>query len=730
MQHAGGLILLPPNTFIGGAGASYITTPSAFVAITNGLTVADINNFQITSNNVSFNVAVEYSFTSNAFWIVNELTYFLDIGSKVLGTFGGLANGVFRSTNLKYLYLPNFSLPPPGRSVAQQCTNLIKSNLGVLFTGNYATGRMFSLSMMKKIILNSSYLNQGNAAFYSHDAMSFAERLYIPNLTGGNTSVIHSAMDRAVARTFQSIKNGCKVYHDSAMGVMDRTSFLILNSSGLFDIGNSFTFNGLVYTAVDGAPTAQGEFNTNVVNNGIRANNVAIAMNTDTRVGTIHPKPYTVERVNAILVKATSVGVAVTSGITWDFPVNTMATFAHTPTFVGGNDVHPVLMDLRDTGLANLIQLSAPISVNAPTGLSYSGHSAYSVVLHFTVPTPNANGTECFEVWVDDGTLWRKLFEFKEISGTGAILYLNEVVTDVGTIVGTKVKIRTMDGHMNYSAFSNEITIAPSASIYDNLYLSFGLRDVRNLGVPMAEIRNTLNGSVANYTAAEIEAGLTAIGTNSGWVTKLYDPIGLSGKGHLVQADTTKQVQIKNAGNMYLNNGKPYINFDNTDRFLLSQFSAASFFNANNLYTVYTVFKSQPTVAPDGLFEEYNPGGVTQHVTIYTDTSSSAYNTSVSATGAQNVLNNLAALPINTLCLQTYRRSAPTTADAYLNGVLQESFGWNNSFSTDTVWALGRMIALNQRFGGQFAEILIFNEAHDDTQRAAIEADVMAYYGI
>lgn len=78
--------------------------------------------------------------------------------------------------------------------------------------------------------------------------------------------------------------------------------------------------------------------------------------------------------------------------------------------------------------------------------------------------TLNANGTECYEVWVEDSTPYRKMFEFAEISGSGDTLDLSELVSDtnVGTISGAKIKIRTMDGHMNYSAFSNEIEITTS----------------------------------------------------------------------------------------------------------------------------------------------------------------------------------------------------------------------------------------------------------------------------
>ena len=60
-------------------------------------------------------------------------------------------------------------------------------------------------------------------------------------------------------------------------------------------------------------------------------------------------------------------------------------------------------------------------------------------------------------MWVDDGTIYRKLFEYDEISTTGETLDLTEVDNDVGSLIGVKIKIRTMDNQYNFSPFSNEI---------------------------------------------------------------------------------------------------------------------------------------------------------------------------------------------------------------------------------------------------------------------------------
>ena len=71
------------------------------------------------------------------------------------------------------------------------------------------------------------------------------------------------------------------------------------------------------------------------------------------------------------------------------------------------------------------------------------------------------SNSSSFEVWVDDGTPYRYLFEYDEITASGDTLDLAEVVSDANGngMTGLKLKVRTMDGQMNYSTFSNEITL-------------------------------------------------------------------------------------------------------------------------------------------------------------------------------------------------------------------------------------------------------------------------------
>ena len=71
-----------PNHFIGGVGATSVTTEADYAARTD-LLASDIKGFSIdVSNNVSFRVDIPYVFVGNVFASDSNITYLIDADGK------------------------------------------------------------------------------------------------------------------------------------------------------------------------------------------------------------------------------------------------------------------------------------------------------------------------------------------------------------------------------------------------------------------------------------------------------------------------------------------------------------------------------------------------------------------------------------------------------------------------------------------------------------------------
>lgn len=438
------------NTFIGGVGASYITSPADFVAKTTGLVEADVENFTIDSdNNVSLLVTQPYIITAGEFNNLSELTWYLDVEGNCTS-----AESSFNTcSNLLYLYLPELTGTSASANSFQSSTNILKANfqgLTELASRGFLNGND-DIEVLRFPI--ASGMNQAsNVTYYNMANLTSLRRLDIRSLTTFNTNALNNSI---LGLQFLNI-NSCDVYYNSALGVTNRLAYNYINLPSVNILtGDKFYIDGRVYECVAGSPSTDGEFQYDANVNTLRPN-FRNAMNSDTRSGA-SDFTYTVFS-TYIIIQAKSVGTSFEVSTTKDGSNTGTADFKFS-TLIGGNDVHPLLIYFRDERSCVLVETSTPISVPEPTGLSYSNITANTVDLDFTEPTPNANGTDCFEVWVDDGTVYRKWFEFKEIAGDGATLNLDEVIADVGSLSGVKIKIRTMDGQMNYSDFSNEITL-------------------------------------------------------------------------------------------------------------------------------------------------------------------------------------------------------------------------------------------------------------------------------
>lgn len=92
-----------PNTFIGGVGATSVTSIADFIALTGDITAANISNFQIDSdNNVSFFCNSSYTLNDLTFIADLALTYYIDEKCTLLSR--DSLNG---TDNCDYYYFPN-----------------------------------------------------------------------------------------------------------------------------------------------------------------------------------------------------------------------------------------------------------------------------------------------------------------------------------------------------------------------------------------------------------------------------------------------------------------------------------------------------------------------------------------------------------------------------------------------------------------------------------------------
>lgn len=438
-----------PNTFIGGVGAT-INTPALLVAQLSGITESNITSFTVdVNNNVSCLIDADYSLNANAFQNNTDLSWLIDLGNHMIGI--GANSSLNGCTNLKYLYAPaalNIGFNG-AQGALTNLNNLEKVNFNSATSVGRNTISNANIKILRLPVLTTSSVT--NLGYSNFQGLSFLERLDIRNINTVNIFYNDNPF-------FNNIKTGCKILYNPYLGVANRNAWATASFNSSTANGNTFTLNGLVYTAGNSTNNT-GQFNNITGNQNVRAAALVSAINTDTRSGTLGKVLAQVASTfigfyvsDVTGASGNSITVSNTSG-------TPLSSISNGGNFQGGNDLHKALMYLRDERSCTMIEATTPISVPTPTGLSYSNQTANTVDLNFTEPTPNANGTECFEAWVDDGTLYRKLFEFKEIVGNGSTLDLSEVITDVGTLTGTKIKIRTMDGQMNYSDFSNEIII-------------------------------------------------------------------------------------------------------------------------------------------------------------------------------------------------------------------------------------------------------------------------------
>jgi|SRR5690554_6318539 len=426
-----------PNTFIGGV-SSYITSKAAFVAVTNGLLESDITHFAIIGSDVYMQI-ISNSYQLNNGINSSLLVSFIDFDGLCSATGSSTLNG---SPNLLYAFLPNSADGFVGAAGGWNSGGFRKTvRTERALTGNAGRNFLNNSEVEILILTNRTSITLGAVTWFYCANMSMLKRCHLPNLSSIN---LETALFDCY---FNNVNPSAKFYLHPDLDEIDRNSYVKFNI-GAFSPGQTFTANGLVYTATNYEPTTNGEFrvdNVSPVNGIARLKN---AINADTRTGTLGDLLAENSGFEFVLIQNAFVGVAgnATQYIDRDtgLPVN----------FINGYAKHPFVIYVESLG-CTVVYVDNIISADAPTGLSYSNLTGTSVDLNFTAPTPNANGIGGYEVWVNNGEQQWKVMSLCDIANTGDTVDLSEL----SVISGTIIKIRQFDGQMNYSEFTDPITL-------------------------------------------------------------------------------------------------------------------------------------------------------------------------------------------------------------------------------------------------------------------------------
>lgn len=441
-----------PNIFIGGVGASLITSPADYALYTN-LAASNIYNFQIdANNNISFFTKNSHNFDSISWRANSEVTYLVDLEGKITGTANirQHANVVawhqpYTLLNTDRFYIYDFDKLP---SIINYQQTIANRNV---FANNNILTHMYLANA------TSSTYNGPSANFGGNIAI---ERLYLGELNSFSAGERQASMYQNIGSgiIFYNNKHNAKIYHDPSLGATDRRAWNRLTVAA-FDSGDTITINGLTYTAVTGAPTVEGEFEVDGLHPNVQGTNLKNAINSDTRIGTLGDI-VCYNSNSAVAFESTVTGA---SGNTVTASVgggNTGAAALQSPTFFGGTDVHPCLMYGRDNEFATLIEVLDYTPPSSVTDLSSSNITSSGCDLNFTAPS-STNSLDFYEVWVErlDLDEWHKDRVLGRYTISQEITSSGDTISSLISGISYRIHIIACDIYWNRSEISNIIEI-------------------------------------------------------------------------------------------------------------------------------------------------------------------------------------------------------------------------------------------------------------------------------
>jgi surface protein len=446
------------DTFIGGVGASLAETPEEYIALVNNRYLDDFNGFNNDGTNINLNwIGTDFS------WLPamtgSEITYMVVPHYYAQGNQHNLS----AMQGMTHAYFPDFTTgytaTSSSRNLIGSASSLTRIHLEAL-TAIGQTSLLSNGSLLKKLYLPNVTSFEPNDQINNNLLLNLTslERFYIGNCTSTTESLWRTIVANG---TLTNLNSGCKVYYNTAFGDADQTAWNTLLMTTTRVVGDIYTVNGLDYTCVTTVVT-DGDWEIGGgVTEGIE--NLVDAINADTRTGTYSDISAEVARDNnsgRLLVYVDTPGIA-GNAVTASYTSNGGTGSVESPTFFGGFGETPFLQALERYRSSVLIEVNNVVTVNPPTDFTLSNLDTvnHTVDINFTDAIANANGTECYEVWIADTTPYREHFEYVEVTTSGETIDLTEVFNDIGTVENLKVKIRTMDGQMQFSEFTDtEIT--------------------------------------------------------------------------------------------------------------------------------------------------------------------------------------------------------------------------------------------------------------------------------
>jgi len=437
-----------PNTFIGGVGGSYITSPADYVTkVGESLTVSDIINFKIdANNNVSFFVGTRYGFRENAFRDT-DVTYFVETDN-----FFNLPNfRVLRFSNAVNMIALVTDNPERIGSLGglRDYNNFGMVNGTIIskaVTLNNFAFDFVNYKYLRLEDLNNINIQLSNRSMFRNNVN--AERVYLgSNIISWNYLI-------SFPQFFDKLKSNCNIYVSNTIISIEQDAWAIVRVGTTVQVGDTVSVNGLVYTAVSGTPN-EGEFQVTTVNQQ-NAQRLLEAINSDTRVGTIgnlraERNVFSVFIISDQGVAGNSIPLSVNSpqgGIIID------------QSFQFGGDLIFPLQRARDTWGANIIEIQDVTPPNAITDLSVSDIFSEGFRLIFTTPN-SLNNLDFYEVWLENIDLGEWETErvkgryniYQEITASG------DFVTGLQPNTNYRVWVYACDEYWNRSLISNVIQI-------------------------------------------------------------------------------------------------------------------------------------------------------------------------------------------------------------------------------------------------------------------------------
>jgi hypothetical protein len=234
---------------------------------------------------------------------------------------------------------------------------------------------------------------------------------------------------------------------------------------------------------------------------------------------------------------------------------------------------------------------------------------------------------------------------------------------------------------------------------------------------PVVRVRRSSDDTEADFTAAQVTDGSLAawVGAgNDGFVRTWYDQ---SGNGRdATQASTASQPQIVSNGSILETNSLPSVNFDGIDDRLINNSLLIAQPN-----TIFVAIKENQPNPSKTIIDSYNS---TQSIIYYTG--------SYLAMGAGTVIGSITATTNTNFRLITATfNGIQSFIRVNASQVLSGNAGSNSysGLSIGNIRGNPTPIAENYQVNVRFSEIVIY--ASDlSTNRAAIEANINAHYGI